>query len=179
MDQVEGTDQRESVNVTSPLYLFESVSTVISLNHTVAPISSDPYRVCFCNSNGLPNCSLDMSVNTIRGRELKFSVVTVGQGNYTVPSSVRVTLDTDIHLDQTQTIQNTGYSCTDISYRLFSVENFTALVLYPDGPCRDVGLARREISVTFLPCPNGFMLSRSKCVCEERLQLHTTNQARS
>ena len=148
---------------------------MISLNDTVAPISSDPYRVCFCNNNGLPNCSLDMSVNTIRGRELKFSVVSVGQGNYTVPSSVRVTLDTNIHIDPPQTIQNTGYTCTDINYRLFSVENSTSLILYPEGPCRDVGLARREISVIFLPCPNGFILSGSECVCEERLQPYTTN----
>lgn len=173
MELLEKTAQSESVNVISPLYLFENVSTVIPLNDTVAPISSDPYRVCFCNSNGLPNCSLDMSVKTIRGREFKFSVVTVGQGNYTVPSSVRVTLDTNIRLNPNQTIQNTGYTCTDINYRLFSIDNFTTLVLYPEGPCRDVGFARREISVVFLPCPNGFMLSESECICEERLQPHT------
>ena len=45
------------------------------------------------------------------------------------------------------------------------------MTLFPDnGPCRDFGIGRTLINVTFLPCPNGFFKNGSECVCEESLQ---------
>ena len=44
------------------------------------------------------------------------------------------------------------------------------MTLFPDnGPCRDFVIGRISISVTFLPCPNGFIKNGSECVCEESL----------
>ena len=158
---------------TNPLEVFNNISTVhvSEEDSVVSRVTSDPFRVCFC-VNEAPNCTLDLSAETITGKEISFSVVTVGQGNFTVPSSVRVSLDTNVQLDPIQNIQRTKDTCTNIKYRLFSPKLMISLSLYPDGPCRDIGIALREVIVTFLPCPDGFMLSDSVCTCEERLQVY-------
>ena len=163
---------------TNPLEILKSISTVHVHDHdddnVISRIASEPFHVCFCE-NGVPNCTLDLSVETVTGKEISFSVVTVGQGNFTVPSSVRVSLDTNVQLDPVQNIQGTRNTCTNIKYRFFSSKQMISLSLYPDGPCRDIGIARREVVVTFLPCPDGFMLSGSECTCEERLQVYNVN----
>ncbi len=45
------------------------------------------------------------------------------------------------------------------------------MILFPDGPCRDTGIARREVNVTFLPCPDGFILVETECKCDRRLNV--------
>ena len=99
----------------------------------------------------------------------------IGQNGGVVPSSARISLDNEFQLSATQHIQATGKECTPISYRLSSNKNTTTLVLFPDGPCRDTGISRREITINFLPCPDGFTLDGSECVCEQRLQKYTNN----
>ena len=59
-----------------------------------------------------------------------------------------------------------------MTYNLYSVETHDQLILYPDGPCKDSGLARVVIDVTFLPCPKGFTHSGEMCICEERLRAY-------
>lgn len=61
-------------------------------------------------------------------------------------------------------------NCSKFSFNVFSTENSEELILYPDGPCRDTGLARAVVHVTLLPCPDGFSKSDEKCVCEDRLR---------
>ena len=56
-----------------------------------------------------------------------------------------------------------------MSYNFYSTEDTEGLVLYPDGPCCDTGLARAIVNVTFRPCPDGFSKYGEKCDCEERL----------
>ena len=48
----------------------------------------------------------ERSVQIVTGRAFSLSLVTVGQGNFTVPSSVRVGLDSHFQLDPAQDIQN-------------------------------------------------------------------------
>ena len=43
------------------------------------------------------------------------------------------------------------------------------MILFPDGPCRDTGIAHREVKVSFLPCPDGFILVDKECMCDRRL----------
>ena len=152
---------------------FNTLSTYVTDDEITSNISSDPLRVCFCQ-NGVPNCSLDQHVSVVRGELFSFSAVTVGQNNNTVPSSVRVDVDNNAELGLLQRIQPTGQTCTDISYRLLTPDDSENLVLYPDGPCRDTGFARRTVLVTLLNCPDGFYLSGASCVCDERLLPFTT-----
>ena len=155
----------------NPIEIFQSISAID--NETLS-ISSDPMQVCFCK-NSTPDCTLSLSIQTVTGRKFTVSVITVSQGNFPVPSSVRVSLDTTVQLDRVQNIQQTYTSCTDIHYRVYSAKDSARLVMYPEGPCRDIGIARREINITLLPCPEGFVKSGSECICEERLQVFTTN----
>ena len=166
-------DSQVSYNST-PLELFKSISYIESEDNVTAVIASDPFQVCFCN-NDIPNCTIERSVQTVTGRAFSLSLVTVGQGNFTVPSSVRVGLNSDFQLDPTENIQRTNKTCSNVTYSLSSSQPLVKLILYPDGPCRDTGMARREVQITFLPCPDGFMLSGEKCICEERLHPYTTN----
>ena len=59
--------------------------------------------------------------------------------------------------------------CSKLSYRLYSTQDTDQLILYPDGPCRDTGVARAVFNVMFKPCHDGFMKSGENCVCEEIL----------
>ena len=158
----------------SPIEALHRISYIENKDNLTSIIASDPFQVCFCDS-GVPDCTIERSIQTVTGRAFSLSLVTVGQGNFTVPSSVRVSLDGRFLLDPAQNIQETKKICTNVSYTLFSNELSLPFVLYPDGPCRDVGISRCVVQVTFLPCPDGFMFSGIQCVCEERLQPYTTN----
>ena len=157
-----------------PIEALNRIFYIENKDNLTSAIASDPLQVCFCKS-GVPNCTIERSVQTVTGRAFFLSLVTVGQGNFTVPSSVRIILDGRFQIDPAQNIQETKKICTSVSYTIFSSELSLPFVLYPDGPCLDVGIARRVVQVTFLPCPDGFMLSGVECICEERLHPYTTN----
>ena len=158
-------------------YTYNSLKTFLvisTIDNMTSSISSEPLRICFCD-DGLPNCELIVSVNTVRGKQFTLSAVTVGQGNFTVPSSIKADFNDNYYarISHLQRVQSTGDTCTDISYRVFSDRSVVTLILFPDGPCRDTGIARREVKITFLPCPDGFVKVGSECLCDERL--HTFN----
>ena len=123
-------------------------------------ISSELFRVCFCDHSGVPNCENNVTVDIIRGKRFTLSAVTVGQGNFTVSSLIKADFGnsyTSTTLSQLQRVQDTVNTCTDISYGLFAAEDPVTMILFPDGPCRDTGFVCREVRVIFLPCPDGFI----------------------
>ena len=140
-----------------------------SNNYKTSIVSSDPLQVCICERD-LLICDRTDKV-TVRGKELTLQAVIVGQGLGAIPSNVRISLDGAARLGfPSQRIQPTGKTCTNITYTLFSEESTTLGTLFPDDdPCRNFGIGPTLINVTFLPCPNGFNLTGSECVCEERL----------
>ena len=156
-----------------PIAIINEISSSYAIDSTTSNISSDPLQLCFCVNDTL-KCS-DLEIDTVRGKKFALMALIIGQNNGVVPSSVRTSLDNDIKISTTQRIQSTGKQCTPVTYRLSSNKNSTSLVLFPDGPCRDTGMSRREITVNFLPCPDGFTLDGSECVCEERLQRYTNS----
>jgi predicted outer membrane repeat protein len=137
-------------------------------------VSSDPLQVCICERDPFKlRCdSTDKVTVTVRGREFTLQAVTVGQALGAIPSDVRISLNGTTRLSSpAQRIQHTGKTCTNITYSLFSEESTTVMTLFPDnGPCRDVGIGSTQINVKFLPCPKGFNLIGSECICEERLR---------
>ena len=135
----------------------------------VSNVSSDPIQVCICKSS-YRICD-GTEIVTIRGKGFPLRVVVVGiDGRPIFRSAVRVSLDSGTLVSAAQRVQPIGNGCTDISYGLLA-ENDTTVTLFPDnGACRDLGIARTIVRVTFLPCPNGFDLSVDKCVCDKRLQ---------
>ena len=156
-----------------PIATIEQISESFSVDNVTSNISSDPLQVCFCES-GIPYCNVK-EIDVVRGKEFTLMAVIVGQNYGVVPSSVRTSLSSDIKISAAQRIQATGKECTTIRYRLSSIKNTTHLVLFPDGPCKDTGISRRVVTINFLPCPDGFTLDGSECVCEKRLQMYTNS----
>ena len=150
---------------------------IFNIDNVSSTFSSEPFRVCFCDHNGVPDCEMNVAIDTIRGKQFTLSAVTVGQGNFTVPSSIKADFGntTSTALSQLERVQDTGNTCTDVSYRLFSADSSVTMILFPDGPCRDTGIARREVKVTFLPCPDGFVDVGAECKCDERLDPFNTS----
>ena len=68
-----------------------------------------------------------------------------------------------------QTSQYLPDQCNILPYTLYSTESHEEVVLYPDGPCRDSGLASVIINATILPCPDGFTHKDEVCICDNRL----------
>ena len=153
--------------------MIQRISLITSKDNVTSDISSDPLQVCICKGSNL-ECE-NQDVETIRGREFTLLAVVVGQNKGIVPSSIRTSLDDLVEISPMQRTQGTGKQCTNITYRLFTESDTTELVLFPDGPCRDSLMSCRKINVKFLPCPDGFTLDGSECICEDRLRKHTTN----
>ena len=57
---------------------------------------------------------------------------------------------------------------------MFSEATSQELILYAEGPCRDIGEAKKSIHLIFRPCPLGFNLSQGECICDRQLQTFTT-----
>ena len=127
--------------------------------------------MCICENDGLICNRTDKVI--VREKEFTLQAVVVGQGLGANPSAVRISLDGSARLGSpAQRIQRTGKTRTNITYSLLSEESTTVVTLFPDnGHCRDFGIGRTLMNITFLPCPKGFNLSGSECVCEERLQI--------
>ena len=164
-----------------PIEKLLSISEIHSVDdRDRLDISSVAQQVCVCKDDihSIECSHVDTEETVVHGKEFTLKVVTVGQNEGLVASSVRVAHSNDVEIDAVQTIQNTSMECTPIKYRLFSESNDTSLVLFPDDSlCRDVGIYRKVIKVTFEKCPDGFEFSKAEktCSCEKRLRTYTKN----
>lgn len=138
-------------------------------------ISSLPARVCSC-ANNLPNCTTrSLTITLVRkGQLFNVSVAAVDQVGSPLravirayPSSVEDDID---RRNRTQYAEQ----CTNLSYSVFSPNDFSALNLYPDGPCRSSELSQLRLMLNFTPCscPIGFEISPTdsdthcQCICD-------------
>jgi len=155
-----------------PLEAFLNLSTITTNGYT-SFISSDPTGICFLSNDELLCDTYNVSIS--RGQKFILSAVTVGQARGAVPAVIRSYFISGEAIGETQRIQETGKNFTELEYRVFSPNDSEQLILYPEGPCRDLGTARRFVTVHLQPCPDGFQLSNSWCICEERLQTFTNS----
>ena len=141
-------------------------------------ISSDPVRVCFCQ-NGVPDCNrIPPTIEVIKGQTFTISAVTVDQVNHTLTSTIYSLLSSQGGgLSEGESKQNTQENCTDLNYTVLSPYKNEKLILYAEGPCKDIGISNRSVEVKFLPCPIGFALTGSKthCDCDPALKPYITN----
>jgi hypothetical protein len=135
-------------------------------------ISSLPVRLCLC-SNGRQNCNQQQPIKYIKKGELfHVSLVAVDQVNHTISSTVHCTLSSSkAGLGEGQLLQQTYKECANLNFTVFSPHDSETLIMYAEGPCKDAGLSRMTIPISFLPCtcPIGFqhaVKEISNCVCE-------------
>ena len=131
-------------------------------------ITSEPYQLCFCVEARLLNCTGPKSIEVYPGQKFNISLIAFDQTATSVTTKITAVSATS-RLNSNQSSQTLEPECSKLSYNLYSTQNTDQLILYPDGPCRDTGLARAVVNVTFRPCPDGFMKSGENCVCEEIL----------
>ena len=157
----------------SGLMLLNKLSTYTTEISSTSRISSQPFRICYCDENMQPDCDLQIPHIAVRKGEIfNITAVAAGQGNFPVQSEIRANFPSS----NTQTINGesetcfpkTSETCTELNYRVFSNESSVLLRLHPDGPCGDAG-TEKVINVTLLPCPIGFEQAASECICDPRL----------
>ena len=156
-------------------YQFDSGLTYLAILSRIIyfrTISSFPVRLCLC-FNGQPNCSQQQPTKYVKKGELfRISLVAVDQVNHTVSSTIHCTLSSyKAELGEGQLSQNAYEECTNLNFSVFSPHETETLIMYAEGPCKDAGLSRMSIPISFLPCtcPIGFQQAVkeiSNCVCE-------------
>ena len=149
-------------------------------DNTTSNISSDPFRVCPCDTNKQPNCGKlleDQPMLSVYPSEtLQISVVAIGQRNGIVPALIASDIRGNSRPLSYQTGQQTTKTCTTVNYTVFSQQNVT-LELYANDLCRTFGdkfVLQLDINQT---CPPGFSINQEKdsCVCHRTLQQYTNN----
>ena len=153
------------------LGVLKTISTI-----SVPDISSAPVRLCACKENLSHSCNTDdIRIAVKPGQQFQLSLASLGQAQHIVNSTV-LSKNVDFNNDHrlSPTVQSTGKSCTQVTYRLFSsVTDIQArILLFFDGPCQSLrrGL---DLFIDLLPCPVGFELLGEECVCEARLKNFT------
>ena len=162
----------------SGLMLLNEISSYTTEISSRSRISSQAFRICFCDENMQPNCDRQTPHFTVRRGEIfTITAVAAGQGNFPVQSEIRANFPSSnvqtINGESETCLPQTNETCTELNYRVFSNESSVFLRLYPNGPCGDVG-TEKLINVTLLPCPTGFEQANSECTCDKRLEQFTT-----
>ena len=158
--------------------VYEALS-ITSLANQRKDVTSKPYELCVCNNNEtslryLGTCAKTLNIEVHRGQTFTVSLLAISQTGTTSTSVTAITSST-AKLETYQTFQLIPNFCHPLHYTLYSAASQEEVVLYPDGPCRDNGLAKVVINATLLPCPDGFSLDAEICTCTDRIQRPDVN----
>ena len=127
-------------------------------------ISSEPYQLCFCVKERLSNCTEPKSIEIYSGQKFQVSLIALDQTTTSVTTEITAISATS-RLNSYQSSQTLEPECSKLSYNMYSTQDTDQLILYPDGPCRDTGVARAVVNVMFKQCPDGFKKYGEYCVC--------------
>ena len=143
--------------------VFTSIFRIISIPSAKSQVSSNPVEVHVCKYKN------HFQSGVYPGQLFKIPVVLRGQRNGSVPGIVRGELEKKsrgAHFAPLQETQKTGYSCTNLTYTIFSTGYYELILLRVDGIIFNNEKSRILINVTLLPCPPGFQLSSLTAQCE-------------
>ena len=149
-------------------------------------ISSQPVRICFCNSKQEPNCSYQPpTIRVQKGKAFNVSLVAVDQVNHTLNADISSVLSSPLGgFGEDQQTQSVERNCTNLTFNVFSPHDSVTLNLYPNGPCRSATLSTSHVTIKFLDCtcPVGFQSlsnnqssTRCECVCDIKLSPYITD----
>ena len=108
------------------------------------------------------------SIEIYPGQKFHLSLIALDQTDTSIITDITAFSATS-RLNSDQSSQALEPECSKLWYNLYSTQDTDQLILYPDGPCRDTGVARAVVNVMFKPCPDGFTKYGDNCVCEEKL----------
>ena len=155
----------------------------------LSTVSSNPTRVCVCRDN-LPDCSIThYNVTAYPGETFQISAVAVGQMNGTVPFIVQskfisVNSSSPPHLKPLQKTQSVRGTCTSLTYTIISSHQTEEMILAvekldklptqyiiqnPIGNKNSLIFTDLHLHIQLNPCPLGFVLNNSSCICHPQL----------
>ena len=146
--------------------------------NNLSNISSNPFRVCFCDESGFPNCNEHKKHygSVYPGDILSVSVVVVGQREGTVPGIVIATLKSNPHvfLKDLQNTPKTRQNCTTLKYTIESDASDETINLSVGSTdfknARIDTSADASIVVSIKRCPLGFKLIKQQCKCSNHVK---------
>ena len=161
-----------SVKVFEKLFNFSNSMPSLTL------VSSDPIRVCFCNSTKINYAQSQIfPKEAFPGQLFEVSAVPLGQYNGTTNGVIvaRITTNTTAEFEEVQRVQRGHITCTPLQYSIVSDrDNENIMIqLTPQGVSREFyhNYTTTFINVTMKPCPPGFQLWHSrKCDCDLQLR---------
>ena len=179
-----GLLDRCTVNSYSNLIKYSSIQGFADdIEHSS---TSKPVRICLCNSTKHVVCGSQPVTNRVKkDEEFTIHVAAVDQMNHTVNATIHSYLTSNLgRLGEGQQVQSIGSSCENITFSITSPKQSKELVIYAEGPCKDLGISPFRVPVDFIPChcPLGFeqyKVIKNKCVCsylssetERSIQIH-------
>ena len=139
-------------------------------------ISSDPVKICFC-FNSTQDCQYtNYSESAMKGERITIDLVAVDQLEHPVSATIRSYLSSGKSglLGEGQLTQYIANTCSQIEFEVSSINESEELTLYAEGPCKDIGVSKKIIEITFLSCkcPIGFkenkdINTRCDCICDD------------
>ena len=138
-------------------------------------VSSDPIKVCFCESN-MQNCSIKIfNITAMPGINVNISLATVGNKDGLTNGVVKLT--TSDNSSSTVQTDNTrlNATCTNVTFKITANPSLNTTQVYVtlessiSEPSSDP--LAKVIEVNIESCPIGFPLERGTCVCRSELNL--------
>ena len=165
-----GLLDRCTVNSYSKMVKYSSIP---GFANTIEQSStSKPVRICLCNSSMNVVCgSQPVTMRVKKDNVFAVHVAAVDHLNHTVNATVNSYLSSTLgSLGESQQVQSIGSSCEDISFSIVSPRLNEELVIYAEGPCKDLGISPLRVPIAFIPChcPLGFeqnKVIKNKCIC--------------
>ncbi len=122
--------------------------------------TSKPVRICLCNSTNQVVCGSQPVPRRVEKDEVfAIHVAAVDQLNHTVNATVHNYVSSTLgRLGEGQQVQSIRSSCGVITFSIISPKLNEELVIYAEGPCKDLGISSLRVPISFIPChcPLGF-----------------------
>ena len=146
--------------------------TIISNNNSIPAITSDPYRICLCTTDGEIECDKHLTYHeiVIPGRRFDVALAAVGQANTTISARIETKPYYSDNIDEKVPFESNSFipsKCTNVTFQATSDSEDIDIDVFPHG-CNAYDKTLR-IHVDLVPCPNGFSLNNSKCSCSASL----------
>ena len=143
---------------------------IFDQQNNYSTISSDPVKACFCDEDGLPDCSItSTSIDVIPGRYFDITVAAVGLEDGVTPGIINYVQN--FNGTKNESVYRVENRCTKISHLLYVLEDSTIQLTVDEStvPIDNIPL---KIYLNVFPCPYGFMHSSTSgsCVCNDYIK---------
>ena len=141
--------------------------------------TSKPVRICLCNLTKHVVCDLQPVAEKIeKDKVFAIHIAAVDQLNHLVNGTIHSYVSSNLGtLGEGQYLQRIGSSCNNITFSIVSPQQHVELVIYAEGPCKDLGISPLRVPITFTPChcPLGFeqnkvIKNKCACICHQKLK---------